>query len=81
MYEIVYDAMAATGIAIKLDDKVMVDINMNITINQDRQFGRKTKYLLTCPEMLLFIDEVGDNASQKNDGNIGGQKFMVENTQ
>jgi len=35
MYEIVYDAMAATGIAIKLDDEVMVDINGNISINQD----------------------------------------------
>ena len=44
-------------------------------------FGRKTKYLLTHPEMLLFVDEVGDSMSQKNDGNNGGQKFMVENTQ
>ena len=81
MYEIVYDAMAVTGIPIKLDDEVMVDINGNITTNQDEQFGRKTRYLLTRPEMLLFVDEVGDNTSQKNDGNIGGQKFMVENTQ
>ena len=31
--------------------------------------------------MVLFIDEVGDHTSQKNDGNVGGQKFLVQNDQ
>ena len=30
---------------------------------------------------MLFIDEVGDIMSQKNDGNVGGQKFLVQNDQ
>ena len=31
--------------------------------------------------MVLFIDEVGDIMSQKNDGNVGGQKVLVQNDQ
>ena len=28
-------------------------------------------------ERLIFVDEVGDNTSQKDDGNVGGEKFVV----
>ena len=38
--------------------------------NKEEVFGRKTKYLLTHPEIFLFVSEVGDNTSQKNDGNV-----------
>ena len=31
--------------------------------------------------MVLFVDEVGNNTSQKKYGNIGGEKFVVENNQ
>ena len=31
--------------------------------------------------LVLFVDVTGDNTLQKNDGNIGGQKFVVENNQ
>ena len=40
---------------------------------------QKTWYILTRPKMVFFVDEVGDNTSQKDDGNVGGQKFVVEN--
>ena len=30
------------------------------------------------PEKVLFVDEVGCNTSQKSDGNIGGEKFLVD---
>lgn len=26
---------------------------------------------------MFFVDEVGDNTLQKNDGNVGGQKFVI----
>ena len=29
--------------------------------------------------MVFFVDEVGDKTSQKDDGNVGGQKFVIEN--
>jgi hypothetical protein len=38
---------------------------------------RPTKYILNRPNYLVFVDEVGDNASQKDDGNIGGTKYVV----
>jgi hypothetical protein len=34
-------------------------------------------YSLVHPDKLVFFDEVGENISQKGDGNAGGQKFMV----
>ena len=39
---------------------------------------KKNKYLLLHPDLVLFIDEVGDNMSHKNDGNVGSQKFLVQ---
>jgi hypothetical protein len=32
---------------------------------------------LTRPEKVLFVDEVGENTSQKQDGHIGGWKLVV----
>ena len=29
----------------------------------------------------VFVDEVGSNTSQKNDGNVGGLKFVVDQNQ
>jgi hypothetical protein len=29
------------------------------------------------PEFVVFVDEVRDNTSQKNDGNIAGTKYVV----
>ena len=39
------------------------------------------RYLLSHPEMVLFVDEVGDNTSQKKNGNIRGQKFIIDTNQ
>ena len=33
---------------------------------------------ITKPEWILFADESGFNTSQKKDGHVGGQKFVVE---
>jgi hypothetical protein len=41
-------------------------------------YGRKTKHLLTHPECVLCVNEVGANTSQKQDGHIGGRKLVVE---
>ncbi len=30
------------------------------------------------PEYLVFMAEVGDNTRQQNDGNAGGEKFIVD---
>lgn len=34
--------------------------------------GREAEFILAHPEYVLFMDEVGNNASQKSDINVGG---------
>jgi hypothetical protein len=53
------------------------EIYNNVVQTEAEEYGRKTRYSLLHPEKNLFFDEVGENISQKGDGNAGGQKFMV----
>jgi hypothetical protein len=75
MYSEVYEVMVDSRVAIKLDEEVHVDVNGNIV--QENGFGRKNKYLVTKPNYILYVDEVGDNTSQINYGNVGGAKILV----
>jgi hypothetical protein len=77
MYENVYASMKNSGIAMELERPVWFNAQGSITQDESEAIGRKTKYLLSHPRYLLFVDEVGDNTSQRNDGNAGGQKFVV----
>ena len=36
------------------------------------------EYRVTHPEYILFADEVGNNTCQKDDGHMGGQKYLVK---
>lgn len=81
MYSGVYAAMVKGRVAVELEEEVMVRSDGTITTNNGEQAGRKTKYILTRPEFVFFVDEVGCNTSQKNDGNNGGQKFIVQSGQ
>jgi hypothetical protein len=50
----------------------------NIVSEDDAtRYGQETKHVLTHPERMLFVDEVGANTIQKQVGNIGGRKFLV----
>jgi hypothetical protein len=69
MYSGVYAAMVKSRVAVELEEEVMVRLDGTITTNKDEQARRKTKYILTRPEFIFFVDEVGCNTSQKNDGN------------
>jgi hypothetical protein len=51
----------------------------NIVTDEADMYGRPTKYHLTHPEKLIFVDEVGDNTSQANDGNRTGTKYVTGN--
>jgi hypothetical protein len=42
-----------------------------------KRYGRKTKHVLTHPKRVLFIDEVGANTIQKQDGHIGRRKIVI----
>jgi hypothetical protein len=56
---------------------VWLDRHGNRVQTEEEAYGRKKKYLLKHPDKLIFMDEVGENISQKRDGNTGGQKFVV----
>jgi hypothetical protein len=77
MYDCVYDRKVAAGAAIKHDHKLMFDKDGNQTLDETQMFGRKTRYELTRPEQVLFVDETGCNTNQKDDGHIGGRLYVL----
>ena len=52
MYENVYERMVEAGIAEKEDEEIVYEA------------GLPSKYKLTLPEYLLFVDETGCNTNQ-----------------
>jgi hypothetical protein len=77
MYNDVYEGLWEAGIAEKLDEALWRDKDNNIVVTQGEAYRRKTEYSLLHTEYIVMVDEVGENISQKGDGNIGGQTFMV----
>jgi len=65
MYENVYATMVEAGIAEELEEEIQ------------HERGLPTKYALTKPEFLLFVDETGCNTNQLNDGKVGGELFIM----
>ncbi len=68
MYENVYATMVEAGIAEELEEEIQ------------HETGWPTKYALTNPEYLLFMDETGCNTNQLNDGKVGGELFIMPKT-
>ena len=60
MCDKVYKAMIESGAASKFDKEHFLDSDGNIVEKEEDAFGRKNKYLLTWPEYVFFVDEVGD---------------------
>jgi hypothetical protein len=69
--------MVESRIAMKMPEEVWLDKDGVVVEEEHLAFGRKTKYVMTRPNYLVFVDEVGDNTSQKDDGNIAGTKYVV----
>ncbi len=65
MYESVYEAMVTAGVAQKEDEEITYGT------------GLPSRYRLTKPEYVLFVDETGCNTNQLNDGRVGGELFIV----
>jgi hypothetical protein len=66
MYDEVYKAMETAGVAVRLPHATWVNKNQEET-TEDLAFGRKATYLLTRPDYVVFVDEVGSNTSQEGD--------------
>ena len=78
MYDKIFVCMVDCSVAIEWGDGQhwVHHEGENATCEEDA-YGRKTTFSLIHPEKVIFVDEVGCNMSQKNDGNIGGEKFLV----
>jgi len=79
MYDLVYEQMVAAGVARCLppDEHYWVNGNGEKTNCESDACGLKVTIDITHPEWIIFGDEVGTDISQKDDGHVGGQKFVT----
>jgi hypothetical protein len=75
MYKCIYEEMVGAGIAEKLDVPVFMDSKGN-EVDVESAYGRKCTHKLVKPEMGFLFDETGGNTCMKNDGHVGGRKYV-----
>lgn len=68
--------MVEGGVASKWEEPIWLNETGSIANEEKDAFGLKSPYILLHPKKLLFVDEVGNNTNQVNDGNVGGEKFL-----
>ena len=73
MYDNIYKEMVKSGVAVLLDEEIMYDENGLETDDIEKMFGRPTRYKLTKPEMVIFVDETGCNTNQRDGKNKDGR--------
>jgi hypothetical protein len=80
MYDLVYEQMVAAGVAKELapEDQYWVNAEGDRVENENNAVGLKVTIEITHPQWILFGDEVGTSLSQKDDGHVAGQKFLVK---
>jgi hypothetical protein len=76
-YDFIYEKLAEKGLAEVWETEKMLDNEGNEVTKKEDMYGRPTKYNLTHPDKLIFVDEVGNNTSQANDGNKTGTKYVT----
>ena len=77
MYDLVYEAMEIAGVAKKLPQPEWQNGKGEKVSNKEDAVGEKVEYQLTHPDHILYVDEVGNNTCQKEDGGKGGQKMLI----
>lgn len=77
MYDSVYSQMVKSNVAKELENEVLLDRNGNVVEEQSNALGLPTKYVVTDPNYILFVDETGKNTNMKSDGMVGGQRFII----
>jgi len=77
MYEVVDEELIRAGVAVRLPEPVWMDAEGNHVERGDAD-GCKVNIDIIKPEMCIVADEVGGNTSQKDDGKIGGERWLTE---
>jgi len=77
MYDKLYKEMRNAGLTKDMETPVMMDLIGNtVDIANPLAYGLPVSQQLVHPDYLLFLDETGINTNQKNDGHVGGEKFL-----
>lgn len=80
MYDVIYEEMLDAKVAIRRLEKVFTDRHGTQIVEEDSDlaYGLLQDIEIIKPEYILFADEAGFNTSQKDDGNVGGRRMLVE---
>ena len=78
MHYLVYTQMVNAGVArwLPISEHYYVNDEGEKVESVGDSIGLKVEVEITHPEWILFGDKVGTDISQKDDGNVGGQKFV-----
>jgi hypothetical protein len=77
MYGVIYNKLAEKVLSEVWDTDKMLDKQGNEVTSKDDMYDHPTKFHLTHPEKLIFVDELGDNTSQANDDIKTGSKCVT----
>ncbi len=77
MYEYIYEEMVDAQIASPRENPVYMDRTGNEVEGSER-FGLAQELKIDYPDYILFADESGCQTNQKQDGNVGNRKYIVE---
>jgi hypothetical protein len=77
MYDTVYEDMVKSGIATKLENDMLATFAGKIVNNKDDSEGLPTKYVISHPDLLVFVDETGNNTNKKSDSFRGNEKRII----
>ena len=77
MYDSIYNEMVDACIASPQNYPVYTDCN-GYKVEKSERFGMKQNIQINHPDYILFADESGCQTNQKQDGNVGKRKYIVE---
>ena len=77
MYDLVYKAMEQASVAEKLPEAQWQN-EKGEHVSKEMSVGQQVQYKITHPDHILYVDEVGNNTCQKDDGNKGDVKYLAQ---
>ena len=78
MYDRVYPAMVDAKVATPMDESDYYFINRYGTLvtTQEEAADRQIKHHICHPQYVIFVDQLGTDINQMDDGNNGGQSYI-----
>ena len=77
MYDGVINEFVDAGVAKKRSEPAWMNRD-GILVDEKDAFGCKVTHDITDPDMIIVMNEVGRNTSQKGDGHLGGELMLCE---